>query len=514
MVSTNDNRKALRRILILAIICFGLSVASLVFYFCYKVEPVTDRMVIELGEPVSEDLYDYITGMDWAIPYSHLDLSEVKQDTVGEYKARLTHSGQEFYYDIVIQDTTSPSLVLERDNQYLKLGETYSLERFVTEADDISGSVKLSLASMSGNCIDNTYISFSECGSFLIGVVAEDASGNITRDSVEVVVDTAPDIEGIEEYYIAVGSEVDYLAGISATDTVDGDVTGTLEVNLDTFDAQTAGEYVITYTAVDNYGLVAEETANVYVMEKMALQEAINTHQINRHEQVIIGAYNLYDAGYYEEDNVDFIKEEMEPAFVVVKPTSTARGSGFIIEITDEYVLVCTNQHVVKKKEVVTVHFHEGSVAEGEVLGRNSNRDIALVKVDRADISEELMDTLKTVHINKSYWDGLTTEKVSLVMRTINENGTVWRDRDGNLIAKVDDTEYDAWNHFTRMNLNIYSGCSGSAILDGHGNLIAMAMGYVNYYDQGQRKVSNWGVCLEDILNFYEETMGKQIYYY
>lgn len=511
-----DNRKAVRRILIWSIVCFLLSLSGLVFYFCYKVEPTTDKMIIELGDPVSDDLNDYITGMDWAIPYSQLDLSGVKQDTVGEYEACLTHGGQQFFYDIIVQDTTPPELFLQRENQYLELGETYSIDRFVTGAEDISGSVELSLSAMTGNCGEDNTIAFYACGTFPVGIVAVDPSGNVTRDYVEVIVDTAPEISGMQEYYIAVGSEVDYLEGIVAMDTVDGDVSDTLEVDLDALNGDAAGEYVIIYTAVDGYGLVAEAGAVVHVMEKLDLQEAINTHQINRFDQTIVGAYNLYDGGYYEEDNVDFIKEEMEPAFVVIKPKETARGSGFIIEITEEYVLLCTNQHVVRGKETVSVYFHEGSFAKGTVVGTNSNRDIGFVKIDRADISPELMDTLKTVHINKTYWDNISTEKVSLVMRTLNVDGSVWRDRDGSLIAKIDDTEYDSWNHFSRLNLSLYGGCSGSAILDGHGNLIAMAMGHVTYYDHaaGKRKVSNWGVCLEDILDFYEETMGKQLNYY
>jgi len=509
-----DNRKKVKRILIWAIVCFVLSLSGLVFYFCYKVEPTTDKMIIELGEPVSNDLNDYITGMDWAIPYSQLDLSGVVQDAVGEYEAVLTHGGQRFVYDIVIQDTTPPELFLERENQYLELGETYSMDRFVTGAEDISGSVELSLNSMTGYCGEDNTIAFFSCGTFPVGIEAVDPSGNVTRDYVDVIVDTAPEISGMQEYYIAVGSEVNYLDGIVATDTVDGDVTGTLEVNLDAFNADAVGEYIITYTAVDGYGLVAEAGTTVRVMEKMDLQEAINTHRINRFDHTIVGAYNLYDGGYYEEDNPDFIKEEMEPAFVVIKPTMNSRGSGFIIEITEEYVLLCTNQHVVKRQEDVYVYFHEGTMLGGTVVGRDSGKDIALVKVPRENIPGDLMDTLKTVHINKSYWDGLSTEKVSLVMRTLNEDGTVWRDKEGNMLNKIDDTEYDSWNRMTRMSLQSFGGCSGSAILDGYGNLITMARGHVNYYYQGAWKVSNWGVCLDDILNFYEETMGKQLYYY
>lgn len=507
--------KSLRKILIMAIVCFVLSLGSLVFYFCFRVEPVTDRIVIELGEPVSKDLYDYITGMDWAIKYSNLDLSKVTPDAVGDYEAYLTHSGQKFRYDIIVQDTTPPQLSLKKGNLYLKLEDVYPKDTFVDAAEDISGEVTLSLVAAQGQLHDDAQqVSFAECGTFAVEVVAQDPSGNITRESVDVIVDTPPTIEGMSEYYIAVGNETDYLQGVTASDTVDGDVTASVEVNLDTLDINTPGAYEIKYTVMDSYGLAAENAAYVNVMEKMDLQEAINTHEINRHEQVIVGAYNLYDAGYYEEDNVKQIREEMEPAFVQISYKSNQHGSGFIIEITDEYVLLCTNQHVVAGYKNVTVYFHEGSAVKGETVGTDKANDIALVKVPMENVSKELLDTLKTVHINKAYWDDLgANEQVSICMRCINSDGTVWRDRDGKLLQKKTDTEHDSWKDMSRLNMSLFSGCSGSAILDGHGNLIAMARGRVTYYENGGRKTSNWGVHLPDILSFYEKTMGKEIYY-
>ena len=497
------------------LVCFAVILiwGGFTVYQLYQVEQITDTIVVELGESFSTDLHDYISGSEWAIENSELDITGVNQDKVGEYIAYVNHGRQTFVYQMIVQDTTPPDILLESNEKYFEQGKVYSLESFVKAVNDISGNVSVGLVCATAKQERENEYSFSVCGSVLVGIVASDASGNTNYEYMHVTVDTPPEIYGMQEYYIATGSDVDYLKGITATDTIDGDVTDTVEVNLDNLDINNAGDYIITYRAVDSYGLASEATADIHVMEKNNLQEAINTHQINRHDDVIIGAYNLYDAGYYEEDNVEFIKEEMKPALVVIKPSETARGSGFIIAMTDEYVILCTNKHVVRSNEKVTVFFHNGYKTQGTVLGKDKDDDIALVRVDREMLTDELFDTLKTVHINKTYWDQLTTEKISLVMRTINENGSVWQDKEGNLILKVDDTEYDGWKDLCRVNMHIYAGCSGSAILDGHGNLIAMAVGRVFYYENGQRKVSHWGVCLSDILEFYEEIMGKPIQY-
>lgn len=505
----NKGKRIKIAIAIGGIACFAAAV--LLTFFCYRVTPVTECMVLELGDKVSEDLYDYISGFDFAVKRSTLDLSEVRENKVGEYEAVLTHGWQRFKYTIVIEDTTAPTLVLKEEQVYLKAGEVYTADIFVEEAQDLSGSPKLTVKALQGGQETGKHICFEECGTYNVRVTAKDASGNSSSQSMEVIVDTAPEIYGVQEYYVAVGSSVDYLEGITAFDAVDGDVSESLKVHIQDLDITVAGDYEIQYTAMDDYGLVTEETWPVHVLEKQDLQEEINSHQISRHDQKIVGAYNLYDAGYYEEDNVAFIQEAMEPAVVVVLCATVSRGSGFILEITEDYVLVCTNYHVVKTADSVEICFHEGSKAEGKVVARNSELDIAFVEIDRDAINENLWDTLMTVHIDMSYWEQLENEEtISLCFRTLNENGTVWKDMEGTMLEKESISAYKPEIIMTKMNMGVFAGSSGSAVFDGYGNLIAMVLGY-EYDTDGW--LWDWGVSLENIAHFYYSTYHRQMYY-
>ena len=54
-------------------------------------------------------------------------------------------------------------------------------------------------------------------------------------------------------------------------------------------------------------------------------------------------------------------------------------GSGFVV---DQSGLVLTNDHVVEGADSVEVVFSDGTKREGQVLGTNSNIDLAVVKVD------------------------------------------------------------------------------------------------------------------------------------
>ena len=525
MEYTKDMEKSLKKILIMAIVCFVLSLGSIIFWFCYRVEPTTDRMVVELGDSVSENYGDYVTGMEWSVVRSSLDLYDVDTNMIGTYEAYLMHGGQTFTYEVEVQDTVAPVITLKEGKIPLKLGEKYSSAYLIASAEDISGEVSFSLASTEGKVTSNLQrISFAECGEYTIDVTATDPSGNSTTETVAVIVDTPPVLEGIEAFYIAVGSaetnpeitsEAYYLDGVTATDEVDGDLSNQVEVELDGLDINVPGIYDIIYKVTDSYGLVTEAIVPVEVMDKDALQEEINTHRISRNSSHITGAHNAYDGGFYEEDNVEFIREVMEPAFVQIRPDAYSHGSGFIIEITDEYILVCTNQHVVGKEKEVAVYFHNGEWAKGVPIGTDRSIDIALVQILMENVNGELLDTLKTVHINMSYWETIESgDNVSICMRCINDDGTVWKERDDKLISKRDDPDVGGWYDMTQLGWNSFSGCSGSAILDGHGNLIAMARGRVRYQENGVLHVTSWGVHLVDIVELYETTMGKKIYYH
>ncbi|MGY6528376.1 MAG: trypsin-like peptidase domain-containing protein, partial [Cyanobacterium sp.] len=61
----------------------------------------------------------------------------------------------------------------------------------------------------------------------------------------------------------------------------------------------------------------------------------------------------------------------------------TGTGSGFIIR---EDGLIVTNAHVIENSDVVTVSLRDGRFFEGEVLGIDTMTDLAVVKIDAADL--------------------------------------------------------------------------------------------------------------------------------
>lgn len=82
-----------------------------------------------------------------------------------------------------------------------------------------------------------------------------------------VVADTvAPTLSGVTDIAYTIGDDApDYLAGITASDDVDGNVTSSITVDASAVDLTTAGTYVVTVTVSDAAGNSVSDTYNVLV---------------------------------------------------------------------------------------------------------------------------------------------------------------------------------------------------------------------------------------------------------
>ena len=508
-----------RKILIAVLSSLALILAvsaGTMAYLIFSVAPVAESFTYELGEAVGKYKSDYFSGQEWAVDLWELDFSGVDETKAGFYVVTASRWNSTVLFDVIIEDTISPKISVKSDALYFEVGDTVVVEDVVEGFFDKDTEAGISFL-YSGKKEDT--FSSDATGEILLTVCAWDTSGNQSEVQVPVIFDTAPVFAGIQEIYLACGYEVDYLERITATDEVDGDVSSAITVLTDEVNSEAAGDYSITYSVSDSYGLSEEQSTTVHVMEQTALQTAINTHEIQRGENIIVGALNLYDGGYYEEDNVEFIIEQMTPALVQIRYDGAngyySHGSGFIISMNEEEIILCTNHHVVDARNKWDVYFFDGTKVTGTVIGTNKGDDIGFVRVAAADVPADTFAQLFTIHINKGYWDGLgDKEPISVCLRCINNEGGIWRDRTGIMKQKkltpgtmpeIPHTDNALW-----VTINQFHGASGSAILDGHGNLVGMSYCIVWYYDKGTYQLA---VNLQDILDAYEEIVGTKVYY-
>ena len=96
-----------------------------------------------------------------------------------------------------------------------------------------------------------------------IGVSATLVTPNL---SVEATSNTVPSIKGIEDTIVEVGKTYNPLAGVTAFDKEDGDLTDKIKVN-GHFDTSTKGTYQLEYQVMDSDGAIEKSSRVIKVVD-------------------------------------------------------------------------------------------------------------------------------------------------------------------------------------------------------------------------------------------------------
>jgi len=481
----------------------------LFYVYVYQVTPAFSEMTCEYGDTVSRDITDYLSGTNWSVNLGELDLSRVNEAEIGVYMATVSHGRKEFTYTIVIQDTVPPRILPKEGQIYVALGSVCTVEDVIEGVSDADSQAR---AFFFQNGTAYTKLHFDSLGEYRVVLLARDRSGNETEESVSVIVDTPPSFSGIHNFYVVPGSEPDYLANVAATDDVAGDLTDCIQVDDSEVDLDREGVYQLSYVAEDNYGLETVEKARVLVAEAEDIQELIGSRQVDYRVDTILGAPNVYDAGAAEYENMWETLEYMRPTLVQLYH-STGRGgyssgSGYIMEITDDTIYICTNRHVVEKYENWDIYFFDGTRLRGKKLGVSEQYDVGVATVALSDVPEALLKQLMTVHIDRTYWESLDQQAIEMALERVDRAGGLIHTATGNLVkVKQEFDWYDRLYH-TEVTVELVHGDSGSALMDGYGNLICMAYAY------STDPIRYWCVPLDGILACYEEITGHLPYVY
>ncbi len=186
-------------------------------------------------------------------------------------------------------DWKAPTLVVVEEFE-ADYGTPVYLYQLVEQASDRS-DYTLSLSG-SGQ-IDETEktITFSKPGSYPVEITAADVHGNTaTATATVTVVDRVEPVLEAEDLTVYLGDDPDYLAAVTATDEVDGDLTSAVQVNSTKVDLNTPGQYQVTYTVSDRSGNSASCTATVTVAQQPAQELALSRTELylsgNEYEQL------------------------------------------------------------------------------------------------------------------------------------------------------------------------------------------------------------------------------------
>lgn len=517
---SHSAHKKVNPIAIAASVFLFLAIAVSLF-FLLSVKPLSDHFDLELGETVSDDPRDYLSGSPLAMFVSRIDLTDVNASEKGEYPVTLKCLWQKFDACLIIADTKAPVIVKSSGPHYFAPDTALSPSAFVDSIEDADSNVSLYFSTGSPA---NPDIFCDRVGDYLLTICASDSSGNISSESVSFTVDLPPEITGAGDIYVATGNDLDLLYGIKAIDETSGDVTKSIEVILpDDFpEANSDGtysfdedySYVITYRATDEYGISSEKGCVLTSASAGTIQSLIGTRAINRHDSRIIGAYNPYDNGESLSGNIDSALNESITYVVSLYHRTDFRhyvtGSGFITEITDDGIYICTNAHVAEEADTFAATFYDGSHIIADRIGYSESYDIGVLFIPLERMPDSLMDTVSTVHINKTGWNALSSSSTPVgIIRLNNDTGAVDRLSTGELAGVHKAFDFLTHKPQTEVTARLIEGDSGSAIIDDKGNLIAVAFCYTT-----GAQTRYWGVPLDGTLECYKEITGRELFTY
>lgn len=218
-----------------------------------------------------------------------------------------------------------------------------------------------------------------------------------------------------------------------------------------------------------------------------------------------------YDAGVTEnmslEETLEYLRPTAVQLYHAVDGGGYTAASGFLIEITQDRLYICTNRHVIWDYDDWDIFFYEGTKACGHKTGVSSQYDVGVVEVEKSQLSDELLQNLMTVPIDMTYWEQLGTEELDIGLLRVGQNGDILYISTGKLLRKETEFLWGNGEKETELKIEQSDGDSGSAVFDRQGNLVSMIFG-ISHDAGGDR---NWGIPLNAIVECYREITGREL---
>lgn len=81
---------------------------------------------------------------------------------------------------------------------------------------------------------------------------------------------------------------------------------------------------------------------------------------------------------------------------------SVSKGTGVIMDEDDNYIYIATNAHVISDADQLSVAFVDDSAASAEVVGSDTDNDLAVIRVKKSDLDSDTLSQIKVITIGSS----------------------------------------------------------------------------------------------------------------
>lgn len=183
-------------------------------------------------------------------------------------------------------------------------------------------------------------------------------------------------------------------------------------------------------------------------------------------------------------------------------------AAGFIMEIAEDRVYICTNGHVIQNYPDWQIYLYDGTQVIGGNLGISAVYDVGVVTVEIDQLPEGFENKYRPVNINVDKWKAMLEDGTQCPIQVyrVGENGLNEECLEGVVMNFYADFKWGNQLKHTEMDISLQEGDSGSAILDKDGYLVSMAYGV----SQEEGKPKRWGIPLASVLTCYQEITGRE----
>lgn len=279
---------------------------------CGGPKQLSKSVTVELGNEKGIKVTDILDISKDEAKSAKIDAKKVNFNKEGKYEATITYDKKDYKVTVKIKDTVAPEATV-KDSIVVQTGNPVRVTDCISEikeasgvADakfktkpDIAAQVASAEASTEATASDdsgtestesaestekdassavyavgdvslssNDEITYVEAGDYDNSIVVTDNAGNKSEVPVKISVIAPPTINGVTDKTITAGESIDYMAGVTATDSKGADITSSVTVDSSAVKIDTAGSYQATYKVTDQYGLTSSATSNVTVNNK------------------------------------------------------------------------------------------------------------------------------------------------------------------------------------------------------------------------------------------------------
>lgn len=208
-------------------------------------------------------------------------------------------------------------------------------------------------------------------------------------------------------------------------------------------------------------------------------------------------ALDLLECPISEGENMEAAYENVKKCVVGIH-MKNAYGSGIILQMTSERIIIASNRHVLDYWEDDTdyVEFYQGYVTDGYILGVSEQYDIGFLAVDNEQLDYQALQSLYYARCSEDAYQRLQVQDKIFCVGGIREEEDYYPGIARYLWVYIDELE----GYMLRADGKAIPGMSGGGTFDIKGNLVGMVTA-------GSRNFETASIPLPILLEAYEETV-------